>query len=138
MFPGYPDQQTFDNFIRSYSMLVSPEAFTLNPLDERTSTQKLLQALEVPETAFAIGVTKVFFRCGVLAELDEKRDNRIGHVIVDFQSFCRGYLARKDIDKIRLKHRAVACIQKNIRMYCGIREWSWWRLYTKVIVWKDF
>lgn len=32
----------------------------------------------------------------------------------------------------QLQHLAAACIQRNVRKLMGIREWEWWRLYTKV------
>jgi len=33
---------------------------------------------------------------------------------------------------LQLQHLAAACIQRNVRKLMAIREWSWWRLYTKV------
>lgn len=32
----------------------------------------------------------------------------------------------------QLQHVAAACVQRNVRKLMGIREWQWWRLYTKV------
>ena len=33
---------------------------------------------------------------------------------------------------LQVQHLAVNCIQKNVRKYMSIRDWEWWRLYTKV------
>ena len=66
-------------------MLVPADSFTLNPLDERVTCESLCNALEVPPGSYALGVTKLFFRCGVVSDLDERRDEKISAVIVDFQ-----------------------------------------------------
>lgn len=33
---------------------------------------------------------------------------------------------------MQVRHTAIRCIQKNVRNYTQIREWEWWKLYTKV------
>ena len=33
---------------------------------------------------------------------------------------------------LQLQHLAITCVQRNIKKYVAIREWPWWRLYTKI------
>ena len=113
-------------------MLVSVDSFVVNPLDERATSQSLCEALEIPAGCYAVGVTKLFFRCGVLVDLDERRDEKIGAVIVDFQAYCRAYSARRHLQKLQMQNRAVACVQKNIRLFWKVRQWDWWKLYIRV------
>lgn len=54
-----------------------------------------IHALELDPNLFRIGQSKIFFRTGVLAHLEEERDLKITDIIIYFQSVCRGYLARK-------------------------------------------
>lgn len=54
-----------------------------------------IQALELDPNLYRIGQSKVFFRAGVLAHLEEERDMKITDIIISFQACCRGYLARK-------------------------------------------
>lgn len=54
-----------------------------------------IQALELDGNLFRIGQSKIFFRAGVLAHLEEERDLKITDIIIYFQAVCRGYLARK-------------------------------------------
>lgn len=54
-----------------------------------------IKALELDSNLYRIGQSKVFFRAGVLAHLEEERDLKITDVIIGFQACCRGYLARK-------------------------------------------
>ena len=32
----------------------------------------------------------------------------------------------------QLQHLAISCIQRNVKKFMAIRDWSWWKLYTKV------
>jgi len=45
---------------------------------------------------FRIGQSKIFFRAGVLAHLEEERDIKLTEIIIQFQAYCRGNIARKN------------------------------------------
>ncbi|KAK7474334.1 hypothetical protein BaRGS_00034382, partial [Batillaria attramentaria] len=75
---------------------------------------------------------RVFFRPGVLSQLEAGRDEKLTGIVTQFQALCRGYLGRKKTEKLRVQHLATRCIQRNVRKYMLIREWPWWKLYTKV------
>lgn len=44
----------------------------------------------------------MFFRAGALNRLESSRDDRVTGRITAFQAFCRGYLARKHLAKLRV------------------------------------
>ena len=54
-----------------------------------------IQALELDPNLYRVGQSKIFFRAGVLAQLEEERDLKVTDIIVSFQAAARGYLARK-------------------------------------------
>ena len=54
-----------------------------------------IEALELKSNLYRMGQSKVFFRAGVLAHLEEERDLKITDVITGFQACCWGYLARR-------------------------------------------
>ena len=54
-----------------------------------------LTALELDQASYRIGHSKVFFRAGVLAQLEEERDIKLTEIIIALQAQCRGYLGRK-------------------------------------------
>jgi len=54
-----------------------------------------LQRVGLEEEQYRLGHTKVFFRAGVLGFMEEKRDERIQHVINLLQAQCRCYLIQK-------------------------------------------
>lgn len=54
-----------------------------------------LEALELDPNLYRIGQSKIFFRAGVLAHLEEERDLKLTDIIITFQAFCRGCFARR-------------------------------------------
>lgn len=62
---------------------------------DKNSCLLQVKALELDSNLYRIGQSKVFFRAGVLAHLEEERDMKITDVIINFQAWCRGYVARR-------------------------------------------
>ncbi|TRY55594.1 hypothetical protein DNTS_021481 [Danionella cerebrum] len=91
-----------------------------------------IKALELDSNLFRIGQSKVFFRAGVLAHLEEERDLKITDVIITFQAWCRGFVARRAFAKRQQQLTAMRVIQRNCAAYLKLRNWQWWRLFTKV------
>lgn len=54
-----------------------------------------IKHLDLDPNLYRIGQSKIFFRTGVLAQLEEERDLKITVIIIAFQSQARGFLARK-------------------------------------------
>merc|ERR1712142_367524 len=81
---------------------------------------------------YGIGQSKIFFRGGVLAHLEEERDLKLTDIIIQFQAQCRAFLARKNFAKRKEQLRAIRIIQRNGLAYLKLRNWTWWRLFTKV------
>lgn len=54
-----------------------------------------MKHLDLDPNLYRIGQSKMFFRTGVLAQLEEERDLRLTVIIISFQAQARGFLARK-------------------------------------------
>ena len=91
-----------------------------------------LDFLELDKNSYRVGQSKIFFRAGVLAKLEEDRDTKLTEIITIFQAFCRGNLARKNYEKRTQQLSAIRVLQKNCLNYLKLRNWPWWRLFTKV------
>lgn len=46
---------------------------------------------------------QIFFRAGVLEQLEAQRDERIAGHVIRLQARCRGYLARKQLAKRKVR-----------------------------------
>ena len=53
-------------------------------------------------------------------------------MIVAFQAECRAALARKLYSRKMQQSNAIRVIQRNGLAYLKLRNWQWWRLFTKV------
>uniref|UniRef100_A0A8C8A6K2 Myosin heavy chain 11 n=1 Tax=Otus sunia TaxID=257818 RepID=A0A8C8A6K2_9STRI len=128
---GFPNRIVFQEFRQRYEILAAnaiPKGF----MDGKQACILMIKALELDPNLYRIGQSKIFFRTGVLAHLEEERDLKITDVIITFQAQCRGYLARKAFAKRQQQLTAMKVIQRNCAAYLKLRNWQWWRLFTKV------
>nr|XP_018907941.1 PREDICTED: myosin heavy chain, non-muscle isoform X2 [Bemisia tabaci] len=128
---GFPNRIPFQEFRQRYELL-TPNVIPKGFMDGKKACEKMIQALELDPNLYRVGQSKIFFRAGVLAHLEEERDYKITDLIVNFQAFCRGYLARRNYHKRLQQLNAIRLIQRNCSAYLKLRNWQWWRLYTKV------
>merc|ERR1719237_363475 len=128
---GFPNRIPFQEFRQRY-VLLTPNVIPKGFMDGKKSCEKMINALELDPNLFRIGQSKIFFRAGVLAHLEEERDLRITDLVVKFQAYCRGLLARRNYQKRVQQLNAIRILQRNCAAYLKLRNWQWWRLYTKV------
>ncbi|XP_052800261.1 unconventional myosin-XVIIIa-like isoform X4 [Mya arenaria] len=129
---GFPDHIPFGEFIQKFEGLVPPGVRPTPDMNEKSAVLQIIENLDIDKLNYRIGLSKVFFRAGALNRLESSRDDRVTGRITAFQAYCRGYTARKRLEKLRVQHVAISCIQKNVRKFYQIRDWDWWKLYVKV------
>ncbi|TMS36883.1 hypothetical protein L596_003949 [Steinernema carpocapsae] len=128
---GFPNRVPFQEFRFRYELLcpnVIPKGF----MDGKEAVKKMVEFLELQANLFRIGQSKIFFRTGVLASLEEMRDLRLTDLIVKFQARCRSFLAHRLYQKRVQQSNAIRVLQRNGLAYLKLRNWQWWRLFTKV------
>ncbi|XP_033983020.1 myosin-10-like isoform X2 [Trematomus bernacchii] len=128
---GFPNRIVFQEFRQRYEIL-TPNAIPKGFMDGKQACERMIKALELDLNLFRIGQSKIFFRAGVLAHLEEERDLKITDIIIYFQAVCRGYLARKSFAKKQQQLSALKVLQRNCAAYLKLKHWQWWRLFTKV------
>ncbi|XP_020950441.1 myosin-14 isoform X2 [Sus scrofa] len=128
---GFPNRILFQEFRQRYEIL-TPNAIPKGFMDGKQACEKMIQALELDPNLYRVGQSKIFFRAGVLAQLEEERDLKVTDIIVSFQAAARGYLARKAFQKRQQQQSALRVMQRNCAAYLKLRHWQWWRLFIKV------
>ncbi|XP_070161232.1 unconventional myosin-XVIIIa isoform X1 [Polyergus mexicanus] len=131
---GFPKHMALGEFRRRFGLLSSDvNARPRSPVtDERRAVEDMLLTVDVDPASYRVGQSQIFFRSGTLERLEAQRDEKLtGHIIL-LQARCRGYLARRRLNTLKLQDLAVRCIQRNVRKLMSVREWPWWRLYVKV------
>lgn len=128
---GYPNRLPFIEFRQRYEVL-TPGIIPNGYMDGRKASIRMLGALELDESVYKIGLTKVFFKSGVLAELEERRDEGLYGIFTNLQAHCRTFIHRRKMRKVLNKAMAIRTIQRNARIYNELKGWPWWQLYTRV------
>uniref|UniRef100_A0A4W5KE23 Myosin XVIIIAa n=1 Tax=Hucho hucho TaxID=62062 RepID=A0A4W5KE23_9TELE len=133
---GYPDHMVFSEFRRRFDVLAPHLTKKLGRnyivKDEKRAVEELLDSLDLEKSSYHMGLSRLFFRAGTLAKLEEQRDDQTRHNITLFQAACSGYLARQAFKKRKTHDLAIRCIQKNIKKNKGVKGWPWWKLFTTV------
>merc|ERR1712142_738502 len=128
---GFPSRMGFNDFKQRYQILAA-SAIPPGFIDGKVACEKLIEALQLDENEFRIGLTKVFFRAGIVGELEEMRDERLSKIIAQFQAYCKAHLERVEYKKMKDRVVGLAVLQRNIRKFFSIRNWPWWKLYLLV------
>ncbi|XP_035775731.1 myosin heavy chain, muscle-like isoform X9 [Anopheles albimanus] len=127
---GFPNRMMYPDFKLRYKILC-PHLIK-EPCSPEKVAQIVLAHIQLPEEQFRMGKTKVFFRAGVLGQMEEFRDERLSKIMSWMQAWCRGYLSRKEFKKMQEQRVALEIVQRNLRKYLKLRTWAWWKLWQKV------
>ncbi|CAD6194130.1 unnamed protein product [Caenorhabditis auriculariae] len=130
---GFPNRLIFADFRYRYAILASDEASEKDASKaSKAMLRKLAKANQINVDNFKIGATKVFFRAGMLARLEELRDEALSKVMVKFQAATRAYLALCDYKSRLDREDAYPLIQENVRAWIKLRSWPWFRLFSRL------
>ena len=127
---GFPNRLPFSEFRQRYEVLCRnmPKGY----LEGQIAAAIMLEKLNLDKSLFRVGLTKVFFRAGVLAELEEQRDALIREIMSRFQSIARGFTQRRIAHKRLYRAEATRIVQRNFQVYLELCENPWWRLLVKM------
>ncbi|XP_003747771.1 myosin heavy chain, muscle [Galendromus occidentalis] len=127
---GFPNRMVYPDFKQRYNIL-APDA-AAGSSDPKEASMKVIGKIELDQDEYRFGQTKIFFRAGVLGRLEEMRDERLGKIMTMIQSACRWYLCKKKFQKLKEQRVALVIIQRNLRRFAQLRNWLWWKLFSKV------
>uniref|UniRef100_A0A1I8QBZ8 Myosin heavy chain, muscle n=1 Tax=Stomoxys calcitrans TaxID=35570 RepID=A0A1I8QBZ8_STOCA len=127
---GFPNRMVYPDFKQRYKIMCPKE---LKGVDKDIkATEIIIKYIDLPDDQYRLGRTKVFFRAGVLGQMEEFRDERLGKIMSWMQAWARGYLARKGFKKLQEQRVALKVVQRNLRKYLQLRTWPWYKLWQKV------
>ncbi|XP_035775736.1 myosin heavy chain, muscle-like isoform X14 [Anopheles albimanus] len=127
---GFPNRMMYPDFKLRY-LILAPAAMQAES-EGKKAAEKCFEAIGLDPDSYRIGHTKVFFRAGVLGQMEEFRDERLSKIMSWMQAWCRGYLSRKEFKKMQEQRVALEIVQRNLRKYLKLRTWAWWKLWQKV------
>ncbi|KJH43074.1 myosin head [Dictyocaulus viviparus] len=127
---GFPNRMLYDDFKHRYAVLAADVA-------KKDDTK----AASVAITDKLIFITKfcnyklplqVFFKAGILARLEDLRDDILRVIMTNFQSRIRWYLGQAELRRRTQQQAGLLIVQRNVRSWCTLRTWEWFKLYGKV------
>ncbi|XP_041916340.1 myosin heavy chain, fast skeletal muscle-like [Alosa sapidissima] len=129
---GFPSRILYGDFKQRYKVLnasVIPEG---QFIDNKKAAEKLLGSIDVDHTQYMFGHTKVFFKAGLLGDLEEMRDEKLVSLVTMTQALCRAYLMRREFSKMMERRESIYTIQYNIRSFMNVKTWPWMKVYYKI------
>ncbi|CAJ0577986.1 unnamed protein product, partial [Mesorhabditis spiculigera] len=93
---------------------------------------RLITSNALHDEQFRMGRTKVFFKAGVVAHLEDLRDEKLHAIFTQLQLHVRSYLAQTDQRRRQSQRAGLLIIQRNVKSWCGFRAWPWFSLFSKV------
>ncbi|KAI7004536.1 myosin-2, partial [Hortaea werneckii] len=140
---GYPTRWTYEEFALRYYMLISSQQWTTEIRDMANAilSKALGEGKNDGTDKYQLGLTKIFFRAGMLAFLENLRSNRLNDAAImiqknlrakywrrryleatdsvkAFQALCRAFVARERTEDLR-RQKGATTIQ---RVWRGQKE----------------
>ncbi|EFJ23280.1 hypothetical protein SELMODRAFT_103418 [Selaginella moellendorffii] len=132
---GYPSRHLHQHFADRFRIMLQKQASDTR--DALSVCISILQHFNVSPETYQVGLTKLFFRSGQIAVLEEKRTRTMNGIVgaqalyrgyrarlyfkrlrrstVLWQSLVRGMQARAMFKKLKQRHRAAIFIQKHVK-----------------------
>merc|ERR1719187_1907600 len=126
---GFPNRMLYPDFKSRYAILGAAEIASSS--DNKVAAYALLDKIDFSRERYRLGHTKVFFRAGALAGLEEARDGIVLKLVRWMQGECFGLIKRKSFAKKRDQRELMKVIQRNFRKYIQLRSWGWFIIINK-------
>merc|ERR1712121_228762 len=126
---GFPNRMLYPDYKSRYQILGASEI--ANASDNKTGVYALMDKIEFSRDKYRLGHTKVFFRAGALAALEEARDNIVLKLVRWLQGEIYGRLRRVVYNRKNDQRELMKVIQRNFRKYASLRNWGWFIIIQK-------
>merc|ERR1719266_2413155 len=126
---GFPNRMHYPDFKSRYPILGAAEI--ANAKDNKEGVYALMDKIDFSRERYRLGHTKVFFRAGALAGLEEARDQIVLKLVRWLQGECYGNIRRKVYQQKADQRDLMKVIQRNFKKFCSLRNWGWFIIIQK-------
>merc|ERR1711881_304821 len=126
---GFPNRMLYPDFKSRYAILGAKEIASSS--DNKVAVYALMDKVGFPREKFQLGHTKVFFRAGALAGLEEERDGIVLKLVRWMQGQAFGFIRRQVYQKKFDQRELMKVIQRNFRKFQTLRTWGWFIIIQK-------
>merc|ERR1719438_354825 len=124
---GFPNRMSYPDFKSRYNILAAQAVAKAK--NDKGAAGAVLDTVGLEKEKYRLGHTKVFFRAGVLGQMEEIREDRIGQVLSWLQAYCRAKMSRIGFKKMQSQKIALYACQRVIRNYMMGKTWLWWQIW---------
>lgn len=128
---GYPNRLLFSEFRNRYELL-APGVVPPGYMDGRIVCQRIADALKLDPAVFKIGLTKIFFKAGVLADMEERRDAVLADLFTRFGAAVRRFSMVRLAQKRLRRKAATDTLRHASRAFGELQQYPWWSLYMRI------
>merc|ERR1712213_60738 len=126
---GFPNRMLYPDYKARYQILGAAEIATAS--DNKTGVYALMDKISFDRERYRLGHTKVFFRAGALAKLEEARDEIVIKLVRWLQAECFKTLRMKVYNQKKDQRELMKVCQRNFRKYMTLRNWGWFIIIQK-------
>ncbi|KAG0364687.1 Myosin type-2 heavy chain 1 [Gamsiella multidivaricata] len=108
---GYPSRWSFEEFVERYYMLVNSEHWGF---DTQKMCSAILEATIKEADKYQIGLTKIFFRAGMLAYMENLRAEKLSAYATMIQKNMRRFICQKRYSTIRSAVVKLQCFARKV------------------------
>merc|ERR1711963_123628 len=126
---GFPNRMMYPDFKSRYAILGAAEIASSD--DNKTAVYALMDKIDFSRDRYRLGHTKVFFRAGALAGLEEARDEIVLKLVRYMQGQCYGHIRRKAYQVKYDQRELMKVVQRNFRKFMSMRNWGWFIIIQK-------
>lgn len=131
---GYPNRILFKEFYQRYNLLADQKDydFNINNINYKRQSEIILSCLHIDPSLFKIGITKLFFKAGVLANLEHEKEMMLITITSRLNARGRGHIVRNKIKDKLQRMRAIKSLIVSFRTYNTLMEDPWYNLFIRV------
>merc|ERR1712021_241514 len=126
---GFPNRMLYADYKARYAIHGAKEIASSD--DNKVAVKALMNKIEFPVEKYQLGHTKVFFRAGALAFLEELWDGIVLKLVRWLQGQCFGYTKRQVYNRKNDQRELMKVIQRNFRKFQTLRSWGWFIIIQK-------
>ncbi|SCU86854.1 LAME_0D07910g1_1 [Lachancea meyersii CBS 8951] len=126
---GYPNRIFFKEFFQRYKILSDEYRYSNN---SKKNCEIVLSSLHLDPALFKVGNSKLFFKAGVLAGLETKKEDRIASMVSKLIAKINGTIVRRQTSDQLKKLQAAQVLKVAFTTYDKLMKDRWFSLYVKI------
>lgn len=118
---GYPSRWTFADFVERYYLVTHSKHWDMTSMEKVADLAKHILATTLEPAMYHVGLTKIFFRAGVLASFEQMRRNVLNDRTRQIQTAWRRHSAQQRYTSLQ---RGVSELQNHGRRVLAQRRYT--------------